>query len=101
MCGVAGFLDLSCATAEAEGSATLGRMASRIAHRGPDDSGAWADASTGIFLGHRRLSIVDLSPAGHQPMHSASGRYVMTFNGEIYNFKSLRQELEALGQGFR
>ncbi len=72
------------------------RMADTIAHRGPDDSGAWADAQAGIALGHRRLSIVDLSPAGHQPMVSSSGRYVVAFNGEIYNHLELRAELEGM-----
>ena len=65
-------------------------MALAIQHRGPDDAGAWADASAGIALGFRRLSILDLSNAGHQPMQSASGRFIMTFNGEIYNHADLR-----------
>jgi asparagine synthase (glutamine-hydrolysing) len=72
-------------------------MAGALAHRGPDDQGVWADAEPGVGLCHRRLAIVDLSPAGHQPMHSASGRYVLTFNGEIYNHQALRAELEGLG----
>jgi asparagine synthase (glutamine-hydrolysing) len=76
-------------------------MVDTLRHRGPDDSGAWADAKAGIALGHRRLSIVDLSPEGHQPMHSVCGRYVVSFNGEIYNFKALRRELEGLGYAFR
>jgi asparagine synthase (glutamine-hydrolysing) len=76
-------------------------MTDALAHRGPDDSGAWIDSAAGIALGHRRLSIVDLSPHGHQPMHSACGRYTITFNGEIYNFKSLRRELETHGHHFR
>jgi len=74
-------------------------MALAIQHRGPDDAGAWADASAGIALGFRRLSILDLSSAGHQPMHSASGRYVMTFNGEIYNHTDLRDLLSTAQLG--
>ncbi|ENB9665925.1 asparagine synthase (glutamine-hydrolyzing) [Pseudomonas putida] len=65
-------------------------------HRGPDDQGTWTDASTGLALGHRRLAIVDLSVHGHQPMHSTSGRYVVIFNGEIYNFSALRKDIEAV-----
>lgn len=72
----------------------LGRMGEAIAHRGPDDSGVWLDADAGIGLSHRRLSILDLSPAGHQPMASASGRYVIAFNGEIYNHLGLRRQLD-------
>jgi asparagine synthase (glutamine-hydrolysing) len=70
------------------------KMAQAIAHRGPDDSGAWADVSCGVALGHRRLSVVDLSPTGHQPMMSNTGRYTIAFNGEIYNHIELRRELE-------
>ena len=70
-------------------------MADTVRHRGPDDSGVWADEGAGIALGHRRLSILDLSPAGHQPMASAGGRYVIAFNGEIYNHLELRRLLEA------
>lgn len=72
-------------------------MTDAIAHRGPDDSGAWFDAEVGVALGHRRLSIIDLSPAGHQPMASPSGRYVTIYNGEIYNHANLRAELDAAG----
>lgn len=71
------------------------RMALAIQHRGPDDSGVWADAQAGIALGHRRLSIVDLSAAGHQPMRSSSGRYMLAFNGEVYNHLNIRTELQA------
>lgn len=74
-------------------------MARTIAHRGPDDSGLWVDEAAGVALGHRRLSILDLSPAGHQPMVSASGRYVIAFNGEIYNHLELRADLEKTNAG--
>jgi len=76
-------------------------MTSAIDYRGPDDAGYFQQAETGIALGHRRLSIVDLSPEGHQPMASASGRYVMVFNGEVYNHNRLRPELHAAGASFR
>jgi len=72
-------------------------MSDTLVHRGPDDTGAWVDADAGITLGHRRLAILDLSPAGRQPMSSASGRYVIAFNGEIYNHLSLRLTLEKSG----
>jgi asparagine synthase (glutamine-hydrolysing) len=74
-------------------------MALAIAHRGPDDQGVWTDAEAGIALGHRRLSIVDLSPLGHQPMLSCDGRWVLSYNGEIYNHAALRSELNAAGKG--
>jgi asparagine synthase (glutamine-hydrolysing) len=80
-------------------TAELSRMTDRLLHRGPDDGGTWIDADAGIALGHRRLSILDLSPQGHQPMMSASGRYVIAFNGEIYNHRALRSELEASAAG--
>ena len=76
-------------------------MAHQLAHRGPDDSGAWTDVKAGTALGHRRLSILDLSPTGRQPMVSEGGRFVITYNGEVYNFQELRRELEALGHTFR
>jgi len=92
MCGFAGFLITQ--TGSLEGLEVLAtRMANTIAHRGPDDAGAWTDAQDGIALGHRRLSIIDLSPAGHQPMHSSCDRYVIVFNGEIYNHLNLRNQL--------
>jgi asparagine synthase (glutamine-hydrolysing) len=77
------------------------RMNQRLVHRGPDDAGIWADEATGIALGHRRLSILDLSRDGAQPMVSADGRWVLVYNGEVYNFAALRRELERLGQRFR
>ena len=72
-------------------------MTAAITHRGPDDEGYWIDAEAGVAFGHRRLSIVDLSPHGHQPMHSADGRWVISYNGEIYNHAALRRELEEAG----
>lgn len=95
MCGLVGFLSSSALDNGAK--ATVRRMAERISHRGPDDEGVWADIEAGIALGHRRLAILDLSRAGHQPMASQSGRYVMAYNGEIYNFERLRAELAASG----
>ncbi len=76
-------------------------MTDAIAHRGPDDSGSWLDPETGVALGHRRLSILDLSVLGHQPMRSDDGRFQMVFNGEIYNFAELRRDLEGQGHAFR
>jgi len=94
MCGITGFLALS----GGDSMEAIGvRMARAIAHRGPDDSGVWIDRAAGICLAHRRLSIIDLSPAGHQPMHSVSGRFVLSFNGEIYNHLEIRAELQAAG----
>lgn len=92
MCAVTGFLAAGKAW-PVDAEQLLAAMRDALAHRGPDDSGAWLDARAGIALGHRRLSIVDLSPAGHQPMMSACGRYVVAFNGEIYNHRALREEL--------
>ena len=72
-------------------------MRDRLVQRGPDDSGLWVDPAAGIALGHRRLSIIDLSPSGHQPMMSPSGRYCLAFNGEIYNHRDLRRLAEPKG----
>ena len=88
MCGIAGIFG-----GPPVDAAIIGKMIRTLAHRGPDDEGVWVDAGAGIGFGHRRLSIVDLSPAGHQPMHSPAGRFVITFNGEIYNHLDLRAEL--------
>src|SRR6266498_2059728 len=91
MCGVTGFVS---APAPADELTRVVRgMSGALMHRGPDDAGEWVDAEAGVAIGFRRLAIIDLSPAGHQPMISASGRYVATLNGEIYNFAELRREL--------
>jgi asparagine synthase (glutamine-hydrolysing) len=94
MCGFAGILERDYQTSESALRFIAARMADTLRHRGPDDAGVWVDAAAGVGLGHRRLSILDLSPAGHQPMVSASGRHVIVFNGEIYNSQELRRELE-------
>src|SRR5262245_3331670 len=97
MCGIAGIL----------GNGTLGAdavvqmMVEAIRYRGPDDTGVWCDQSVGLALGHARLSILDLSPKGHQPMVSSSGRYVITYNGEVFNFGELSKELKGEGARFR
>jgi len=101
MCGITGFLDTSRNKSRAELESFVTRMSDAIVHRGPDDSGEWVDAETGLALGFRRLAIVDLTPTGHQPMISASGRYIMVFNGEIYNYNEMREELIAKGTKFR
>nr|WP_244172885.1 asparagine synthase (glutamine-hydrolyzing) [Bordetella genomosp. 6] len=96
MCGVAGLIHLDGAAVD---PAVLQGMTDAIAHRGPDGEGHWIDGNVG--LGHRRLAIIDLSPAGHQPMISADSRYVLSYNGEIYNFRELRVELQGEGCQFR
>ncbi|MFQ5953589.1 MAG: asparagine synthase (glutamine-hydrolyzing) [Kiloniellales bacterium] len=101
MCGLAGFIDRACRTGENALRAQAARMAERLTHRGPDDADTWVDAAAGVALGFRRLAILDLSPAGRQPMVSSDGRLVVVFNGEIYNFRELRAELEACGRSFR
>jgi asparagine synthase (glutamine-hydrolysing) len=101
MCGITGFLDISNTTNHETLQSVIRRMTDRLVHRGPDDSGEWLDVKRGIALGFRRLSILDLSPTGHQPMLSADGRFVIVFNGEVYNFAKLRTELARLGHCFR
>ena len=96
MCGLTGYWSIPDHSAEVA-EAIVGVMARQITHRGPDDQGVWTDADAGIALAHRRLSILDPSPQGHQPMLSHCGRYVIAFNGEVYNFAALRGELEQAG----
>ena len=95
MCGLAGFIESGHDGQQSDMEGLANRMADTLHHRGPDDSGVWADPEAGIALGHRRLSIIDLSPAGHQPMFSSSGQFVIAYNGEIYNCEKMRQELLA------
>ncbi|HEX2447646.1 MAG TPA: asparagine synthase (glutamine-hydrolyzing) [Methyloceanibacter sp.] len=101
MCGIAGFLELERRSGTQALEAIAQAMAAKLAHRGPDAHGVFVDADAGLGLGHTRLSIIDLSPAGAQPMASSCGRYVITYNGEIYSGPELRPELEALGHRFR
>ena len=96
MCGITGYINLG---GDPVSPVILQKMTDAIAHRGPDGEGHWIEGN--VALGHRRLAIIDLSPAGHQPTASASQRYVLTYNGEVYNFKELRTELETLGHQFR
>ncbi|HEV3254959.1 MAG TPA: asparagine synthase (glutamine-hydrolyzing) [Candidatus Acidoferrales bacterium] len=100
MCGIAGFINADQAP-EAELRPIITRMTDTIVYRGPDDSGSWVEAAAGIGLGARRLAILDLSAAGHQPMVSSDGRFVLVFNGELYNFTEIRAELEPRGHAFR
>ncbi|UQD75916.1 asparagine synthase (glutamine-hydrolyzing) [Bradyrhizobium japonicum] len=99
MCGITGILQTPRASRSAD-LAAIGPMTARLRHRGPDADGFWSDRDAGVAFGHRRLSIIDLSDAGRQPMLSSDGRFVITFNGEIYNYKPLRQELEDAGKRF-
>lgn len=101
MCGIAGLWDRRAGSDEATLHDLARRMIAPIAHRGPDSSGVWTDPAAGLGFGHLRLAIVDLTPAGAQPMVSASGRTVITYNGEVYNTAELRPELEARGIRFR
>ena len=99
MCGIAGFWNRNADSAPDALAALAGRMAACLSHRGPDAGGVWTKPEWGVALAHRRLSIVDLSPAGAQPMVSHSGRYVIIFNGEIYNFRELRAALSREWRG--
>lgn len=98
MCGIVGFIETS--GQHCSDTALITRMATQLSRRGPDAEGVWSDAKDGVALGHRRLAIVDLSENGHQPMWSRNGRWVMVYNGEIYNFLELRAELEQVGIQF-
>src|SRR5918995_1321826 len=101
MCGIAGFVGLQRRYGRDELRRIASRMAGTLRHRGPDDEGVWIDAEAGVALGHTRLAIIDLSTAGAQPMASSCGRFVLSYNGEVYNAIELRAELEAAGRTFR
>jgi asparagine synthase (glutamine-hydrolysing) len=101
MCGITGYLNFKTDRSPDQIQATIARMNAAVAHRGPDDRGQWADPENFCHLGHTRLSVLDLSPAGHQPMVGLDERYVISFNGEIYNFRALRTTLERRGYNFR
>ena len=101
MCGVTGFLDRRAHRTADDMAGVVTGMTVPLSHRGPDDAGIWVDAPTGVAFGHRRLAIIDLSDAGKQPMVSAGGRHVLTYNGEIYNARELQRELSGLGCRFR
>jgi len=101
MCGLAGMIDWRARTS-ADALCAIGEaMNCTLSHRGPDAGDVWVEAETGTVLAHRRLAIIDLSPGGAQPMQSADGRYVIILNGEIYNYRDIRRELEAAGRHFR
>ncbi len=94
MCGISGFVDPDKSTSKDKLLDVISRMTDTISHRGPDDSGVWVDKSKGIALGHRRLSIMDVSQSGHQPMETRCGRYIIIFNGEIYNYRAIRNKID-------
>jgi asparagine synthase (glutamine-hydrolysing) len=97
VCGIAGFLDPGNSRGPESMRQRVVAMTDSLEHRGPDDEGAWVDPAAGVALGNRRLAIIDLSPEGHQPMHSVSGRYVIAYNGEIYNAAAIARTLQAAG----
>ncbi len=101
MCGIAGIIDPTASTGSERLGTLAAKMASTLVHRGPDDSGVWVDADAGVAFGHQRLAVVDLGYGGSQPMISSSGRWVMAYNGEIYNYLEIRRRLEQVGSVFR
>jgi len=101
MCGITGFCTFDNKNNSKELNNIINKMSNSLHHRGPDDKGVWIDSDNGVALGHKRLSIIDLSKSGHQPMISNNGRYVISFNGEIYNYKKLKKDLKETGYIFK
>ena len=101
MCGIAGSFGLMEHSSSSDATEELHSAVEALTHRGPDDAGEWSDQKAGISLGHRRLSVVDLSDLGHQPMISRDGRFVLSYNGEIYNAPSIKGSLSQMGRKFR
>ena len=101
MCGFAGFLEFAPARSRDESVRLVEQMTNRLTHRGPDDHGQWLNESGTVAMGHRRLSILDTSQHGHQPKMSPCGRYVLAYNGEVYNHLEIRRELRQGGATFR
>ena len=99
MCGITGFISTNNLT-QHEAKTVINNMASTLSHRGPDDTGYWSNESDQVALGHKRLAIIDLTTSGHQPMISSSNRFVIVFNGEIYNFNEIRTFLKTRGYAF-
>jgi len=100
LCGISGFVDPSLSLDPARYRALADAMANALLHRGPDGGGSWIDPGSGVALSHRRLAVIDVSEQGRQPKRSRDGRCVLTYNGEIYNFRELRADLAEMGQQF-
>ena len=96
MCGIVGFVNSSGNYSVQQLDGIINEMSNAMHNRGPDDQGSWVDPGEGLALGHKRLSIIDLSAEGHQPMVSHCGRFYLTYNGEIYNYRELGKQLEGL-----
>ena len=101
MCGIAGFLDHSRESSDQGMQSITKSMVETLKHRGPNHQGIWVDEECGLALGHQRLSIIDLSAAGNQPMVSQDSRYVISYNGEIYNASEIGNELRKIGVKFK
>jgi len=101
MCGIAGIFDPTASSGAERLGSLASTMAATLVHRGPDDSGLWVDADAGLALGHRRLAVIELGAGGAQPMASSGGRWILAYNGEIYNYREVRRRLECSGAQFR